>query len=1691
MIILFGLLLPLVAYLILPLRLSHGRLVRLTPWAVMLAAVWATLALLFVLFSSPHFPQGTQIAWVGVETTAPSLTLGGARDGAGFAYPNGGFAPEMKLAAPSGTAATVEITGGGGFVYDQVRDVFLNGVTIASGETKAFGQLSARVSRSWLDPFSQALEIISGDQSLVRIKLPRSAPNRVYSLETLVSKNAGDLRRDAEMLLRVEDWAAGLRVLVPEAGDLRLLARDERSTVGCDLPCRLRIHWSGQRLPLTVFREQAKLAVNFEPPWRLASPTPPASSNQQPRLTITTEPLPGEYAFLLPFGRGAGVVREKVALSPTSPPVFRSPSDRAEDASTGRAGVTSRAVIQAGGVGFILATVDNLPSPWRVAGLMLAALLPLAAGLALVSQRVGIEEGVARWVLGGLALTLWNLLVFRLLLALRYALDPSYLDALTVKGVTITFVGLSLAPGLVLLSARLYHDMRTLPDDLTRRRARNNVRAYLVLLVMVFFIEYALAPRLWPELPERLAPGLSWFSWLTILIAIFLPFALARVLYLMPEKKGELPGRRALRLLFLLPLQLGDGFAGGARRLWGRLSVGSRPFLRTAVSSIGGGRRAEARENLRGLTLALAGYAVLGVIFFLVVPAVMSRVPAQKFFQDLLIPFIFCWLPALFWIASRTYFRPDGVRRPLSLVPLAACALLTICLPVFVVPVVIRDPGGIVATLAFFIPVVCVLFAVRAWRVALAALLSIALALAAAHFIYANFLSSFPYLPGEARVRLLTFKERSKIEEYLPTAEVEDTGGVGLPLQKLRDGYQHAWQNMAAAHEGGWTGLGFGNSPARRSPVRQDTLQFDSAYSFFVAAEYGLLGGGSLLLVFAAPLVLVLAGARRRFDIGHAAAAVIAGALLLEAFAHAGMNLGLLPLTGRNLPVTTVNSFTDLLRWTLLFAFAAQAVLWRIRSEIDPRGESLSLLPRGESEGGAAQPAEKGAAGRAEWLPGYILAAALLLLVPATFFALIMRANLEIKNDKALEQPFGWEGMLRKIGRMIDDKEIILHGGAGVANPWLELRRQGTGAEFIEQEIARFNALPLVEKIEESRSAELPGRLAGAASLDEYNKIMEEVRRISLADRRPRRPSVFLLLPPRRWQDESFAWREGEYRVSTNPAFNSEVNLHPPLSPEAVPRARLRGEPGPAIGPAWVMGRWVVAYNPDPLFPWMEQVAQALAAEWARLGSDEALRRYGVFSFDRQLQGAAARLVSEKGRALFGKLLSDNARATERKPLLPPRVALAVISLPQGEVLAMAGYPHSSADRHWRKGSDGQEWLPPWDWLQQHAPRTLRALYGGDRNFDPMVVGSSTKPLWAASILAVHPGLDRQLQVRGAGGRESEVFGIPLQGDWLVSETGWVNFKTYLARSDNRYHVRLGFLGLADSARGEVVGAGVSPSDRESLNAGGPQPWRKYPQFSTGIGFSPTQPGRFEGLQNTSLARNLKGMFSVGIESGDFPRRVSFWTGDEEDDLLRDPQDVRSKYPFAPSGLLRPISPDPPHLALDTIRDPRAYVSLLLGGGTNLWSNVDFAAAFGTCVTGRPVLAHATAGGGPPRMIDRRETFPRIAAKLRPGLEAVVTDPSGTAHDRLLASKALEFFGALRDVKVYAKTGTLKAQGEDRETSRLVIALIRWADERQGIARGGLVISLVGERALTGTATQWVGEFLSANRVRLSQLLSE
>lgn len=393
--------------------------------------------------------------------------------------------------------------------------------------------------------------------------------------------------------------------------------------------------------------------------------------------------------------------------------------------------------------------------------------------------------------------------------------------------------------------------------------------------------------------------------------------------------------------------------------------------------------------------------------------------------------------------------------------------------------------------------------------------------------------------------------------------------------------------------------------------------------------------------------------------------------------------------------------------------------------------------------------------------------------------------------------------------------------------------------------------------------------------------------------------------------------------------------------------------------------------------------------------------------------------------------------------------------------------------------------MPPARWLEQFASRSVRNLYLVDRNFDRIVAGSSTKPIIAGAALIVHPIIFNSFRVQGGYElNETDIFGIIVQPKWRMSASrslnydNWCDFASYLAVSDNRYQIRLGFLALAERTGGSVARAAPRASAMEESLDGGRNPWRWYPRFPAGIAFSHRNSGEIESLDRTPFAEKLRDMFSISVRHGERDYRTSFWTGEEASDVRPDKGNRNRAFDV--------ISPQAPDFELDKITTPREYVSLLFGGGTNLWSNVDLAAAFTTAVRGQPVLPHIVKGKKTVPLPSRIR-FQEIAARLRQGLQHTALTRGGTAYASLNETNALPWLRSLPRTRVYAKTGTLSVDDWTIATSRIVMALMNY--NRSGNPEKGIVLSLFVEEADAGVASRWIGEFLVENRGWLETML--
>jgi hypothetical protein len=332
--------------------------------------------------------------------------------------------------------------------------------------------------------------------------------------------------------------------------------------------------------------------------------------------------------------------------------------------------------------------------------------------------------------------------------------------------------------------------------------------------------------------------------------------------------------------------------------------------------------------------------------------------------------------------------------------------------------------------------------------------------------------------------------------------------------------------------------------------------------------------------------------------------------------------------------------------------------------------------------------------------------------------------------------------------------------------------------------------------------------------------------------------------------------------------------------------------------------------------------------------------------------------------------------------------------------------------------------------------------------------------------------LSGKLRVRGAKEPEEHAFGIQIPGGPWKTEfshgsdgSEWCDFTGFLTYSNNRYQVRQGLLALAlPGADGVPQDAGASDSTAEAM--GDRRPWRRTPKFDPEIGFSASQRDKVYNLQQSRLAKQWESMYGVPAENRTRIHR-SFWTGD----ALHEEKLGHRGLDF--------ISPPAPNFAWNTIETPRIYISMLLGGATNRWANVDFAGAYATAVTGRPYVPHILEIPNDQVIADpARDHFWEIAEKLHPGSEGAVTQ--GTLRGTIKPT-VLDSLRSIAGVKIYAKTGTLDSGGPDAtETSRVGMAIVRW-DASGRVVKKGVAISLVIENSHVGEAARRLGAFLEEN----------
>jgi cell division protein FtsI/penicillin-binding protein 2 len=1734
------------------------------------------LTLTFTISQTSLWTNGKRIVWTGVKSNTSEITIGGNNETAVTGWANNSFAPKVS-AKVIDEQIELEISGGDGFVKNDSTGQFLNGEIISDAEQKTLENYVFTKNESWFFWKADTLNISKDGTLTLTVDLPSPKSPRVYNLDRLIEKAAQDLtptdeakygwfdsifswfsandpaqaKARFETVETLKIWAQSVRLMKSEPSrfyefwkdsEVRLLPIESATPPQkCELPCQFSVLWANSKVvaEFAKVKENNQLVLQYLPPMRNFSPMPPEEAKD--KLIVTDEALPDDFVYTLPLGKseklgseqekGRATLDLKELQKPADrnlPDILEKTNDKACQSLPEKVSAEVNCLsIRGEKLNFIFSLLEDIPSRFWIFALSILSLITFAVGLLLANAYLPTEN---RWAIYGLCAAIWNFLMLRLLLAVRYAIDPAYLDSHSIGDVTFALTGLGLMPGFLLLIARLRNDENRNLDADTIKKHKLLSLGYTLILFGVFLINFYFSRNfIWKNLPDSF---LISYTGMWILLGLFLLYLILQINYFYNSKKDENgnmqsnnPFAKFLNFIFIDVWNGPQRLAIVAQEGWE--SFVSSPKILDADNKFW----QLFRLIILFFLIALLGGWILGI--------------ADLIFTQVLLPIYLCGIPIILLLAAKAvdpgadYECPSGFY--LKLLPISAVLII----PFFVGVFIIGDAGSIYAYLAAFIPLIFILLKrcnSRRFAIFPAVIIGI-LIFGFLFVIYDKFFDSFKLLPESVAPRILAFREGRDFQNHLLASDAgSGHNDIGLDVTDITNTYQHLWENEAIAQEGGWLGFGFGEAPVRLSQVRQDTIQYDSVFSFFIVGDYGLIGGILLLLLYFVPLILIFIAGRKHFDVGYALAMVIAGAFLIEGLTHAAMNLWVVPLTGRSIPLLAVHSFKgDLLRWLIFFAFAVSAMFWRHDKNGKLSKKAATIFSDGKADFAPAANQEKEVSKAARFSqdvknfffkPKEMWRQILLIFIfPAIYFVFIVCAGIIIWFDSSI-RVFNWNFVKENTNGAIDvgvirveqDKDkneecpkLVLNE----ENYRLKWTKKNSETSFLAQQINRFNALECKERLGQGVFSDFQDKLKTVTDFEGYQKILDEMRQNDAPARPPRKP---FLLAVERVSEDNIENQAPPFAVSFNPAFNVYRSFQVEEAKNQVPEISFAGGEK-LLGAAWVKGKWVTASNTNPsLLSWTDWMGDALTSEWKRLKNEKVEQNYKELSLDPKLHMSTLSFVDRKGIELHKQNISGKSK-------LPPRVGLTVLRLSSkannGAALALGSFPRTTSGKKWKtlcyKDKESKEdkknciWLPPAQTVEKRFPYSLRQLYGGDRNFENSVVmGSSTKPIWAAAVLAVHPtlNLEQDFRVSASGGSDNLIFGINTgEKGWTVHQSSaqWVDFNRFLAESNNRYQVLFSFLGLAKSDKNEIL------TEQNSLNSSNlvtmkNQLWNKTPVFADNINFSPKNPRTITNLDDTDLARKLRSLYGINTyhreereQKTDYSLYMnSFWTKNESDDLPQKVGDLPSKkgvqHSFPPVILparvnlkLNRLCPPPQKLdsppQLNWNCQPRDFVSLLLGGGENRWSNVQIAAAFGASVTGKPILPHIINNEIIPTF-NNREEFVSIAEKLRPGLREVVFGKNGTARP-YFSAKSLEILSSLDKAgyKVFAKTGTLEVEGTSGNTSRLLLAIVKFEDGDPKKIKSGLVFSIFAQQTSQGTATKWLGEFIIENEADIRRLL--
>lgn len=402
-------------------------------------------------------------------------------------------------------------------------------------------------------------------------------------------------------------------------------------------------------------------------------------------------------------------------------------------------------------------------------------------------------------------------------------------------------------------------------------------------------------------------------------------------------------------------------------------------------------------------------------------------------------------------------------------------------------------------------------------------------------------------------------------------------------------------------------------------------------------------------------------------------------------------------------------------------------------------------------------------------------------------------------------------------------------------------------------------------------------------------------------------------------------------------------------------------------------------------------------------------------SIDRGLHSHVNRIFLDTVRGF------DTHRAAVKNIQLEP-ASICIINALNGDVLAMPSYPAAADIAEMRQRAQNGS-------LPGVTEAKLRRL-GLNQNLTLIPIGSTTKPLFASAVWDTHPELSKLVIDEPAGGRET-LLGYKLAAPYGTVGPRRVDSNGFLRMSSNDYTLHLGLLMLAKDVKISAKGIPIFPTSKADLSS-----------YFRGD----TIPGGLA-REDVSAFPKLAECFDVGLVQDMASGAVEQWEvgvlapmlqqiGIDEASLQKPTPDESSDSSTAVMRELvynnfSPVLPERANLQLDTVSSVRGkYTSMLLGSGTNYWSNLKLAEAYARLGTGRKVLARLAVD---PKNEATFTDFPELPlahetlAKVHAGMQQCAEGGEGSTAERISDSiraarkkfeaKGLKFFAI-------AKTGT-------------------------------------------------------------------